>query len=172
MDRGAWQATVHRVAKTQTWLKRLSKRKSRLWSFITGVVYISLEFVLFMKFEVGELTFCFSVILKRLKWRSQWQPTSVLFPEKSHGQRSLVGFNPWGREESDMTEWLHFYFSLSCIGEGNGNPLQCSCLENPRDSKAWWADIYGVTESRTRLKWLSSSSKRLKNSKTGLFLEN
>jgi len=52
----------------------------------------------------------------------------------------------------------HFAFSLSCIGEGNGNPLQCSCLENPRDGAAWWAAISGVTQSRTRLKWLSSSS--------------
>ena len=57
-----------------------------------------------------------------------------------------------GRYESDMTEQLHFDFSLSCIGEGNGNPLQCSCLENPRDGEAWWAVIYGVAQSRTRLK--------------------
>ena len=84
----------------------------------------------------------------------------VLLPGKSHGQRNLVGFSPWGREESDTTEWLHFHFSLSCIGEGNGNPLQC-CLENPRDSRAWWAAIYGVTQSWTRLKRLSSSSSRL-----------
>ena len=56
------------------------------------------------------------------------------------------------------TEWLHFQFSLSCIGEGNGNPLQCSCLENPRDGRAWWAAVYGVAESQTRLKWCSSSS--------------
>ena len=58
----------------------------------------------------------------------------------------------------NRTERLHFHFSLSCIGEGNGNPLQCSCLENPRDRGAWWAAIYGVTQSRTRLKQLSSSS--------------
>ena len=58
----------------------------------------------------------------------------------------------------DMTERLHFHFSLSCTGEGNGNPLQCSCLENPRDGGAWWAAIYGVAESQTRLKRLSSSS--------------
>ena len=64
----------------------------------------------------------------------------------------------WDREESDMTERLHFVFSLSCIGEGNGNPLQCSCLENPRDRGAWWAAVYGVAQSRTRLKRLSSSS--------------
>ena len=60
-----------------------------------------------------------------------------------------------------MTERLHFHFSLLCIGEGNGNPLQCSCLENPRDRGAWWASVYGVTQSRTRLKRLSSSSSRL-----------
>ena len=59
---------------------------------------------------------------------------------------------------SNTTEWLHFHFSLSCIGEGNGNPLHCSCLENPRDRGAWWAAISGVAQSRTRLKWLSSSS--------------
>ena len=62
-----------------------------------------------------------------------------LLPGKSHGRRSLVGYSPRGREESDTTERLHFQFSLSCIGEGNGNPLQCSCLENPRDGGAWWA---------------------------------
>ena len=70
------------------------------------------------------------------------------------------GCSLWGYEELDMTERLHFHFSLSCIGEGNGNPLQCSCLENPRDGGSWWAAIYGVTQSRTRLKWLSSSSSR------------
>ena len=68
--------------------------------------------------------------------RRRWHPTPVLLPGKSHGQRSLVGCSPWGHEESDTTEWLPFHFSLSCIGEGNGNPLQCSCLENPRDRGA------------------------------------
>ena len=91
-------------------------------------------------------------------WRRQWHPAPALLPGKSHGQRSLVGCSPWGREESDTTERLHFHFSLSCIGEGNGTPLQCSCLENPRDEGAWWAAVYGVAQSRTRLKWLSSSS--------------
>ena len=77
---------------------------------------------------------------------------------KSHGWRSLVGCSPWGQEESDTTERLHFHFSLSCIGEGNGNPLQCSCLENPRDGGACWVAVYGVAQSQTRLKQLSSSS--------------
>ena len=92
-------------------------------------------------------------------WRRQWHPTLVLLPGKSHGWRSLVGCSPWGRKESDMTERLHLHFSLSCIGEGNGgNPLQCSCLENLRDEGAWWAAVYGVAQSQTRLKRLSSSS--------------
>ena len=90
--------------------------------------------------------------------RRQWHPTPVLLPGKSHGRRSLVGCSPWGLEESDTTERLHFHFSLSCIGEGNGNPLQCSCLENPRDGGAWWASVYGVAQSWTQLKRLSSSS--------------
>ena len=71
-----------------------------------------------------------------MKWRRQWHPTPVLLPGKSHGRRSLVGCSPRGLEESDRTERLHFHFSLSLIGEGNGNPLQCSCLENPRDGGA------------------------------------
>ena len=78
--------------------------------------------------------------------------------EKPVGRRSLVGCSPWGRLELDTTEQLHSHFSLSCIGEGNGNPLQCSCLENPRDGGAWWAAVYGVAQSRARLKRLSSSS--------------
>ena len=78
-----------------------------------------------------------------LNRRRQWHPTPVLLPGKSHGRRSLVDCSPLGREESDMTERLHFHFSLLCIGEGNGNPLQCSYLENPRD---------GIAQSRTRLK--------------------
>ena len=85
-------------------------------------------------------------------------PTPVLLSGKSHGRRSLVGCSPWGSWESDTTERPHFHFSLSCIGEGNGNPLQCSCLENPRDGGACWAASDGVAQSRTQLKWLSSSS--------------
>ena len=103
----------------------------------------------------------------RRKWqpstvfrRRRWHPTPVLLPGKSHGWRSLVGCSPWGRWGLDMTEWLYFHFSLSCIGEGNGNPLQCSYLENPRDRVAWWAAVYGVTQSWTRQKRLSSSSSR------------
>ena len=82
-------------------------------------------------------------------WRRQWQPTPVLLPGKSHGWRSLVRCSPWGHEESDTTERLHFHFSLSCVGEGNGNPLQCSCLENPRDGSLVGCRPWGRTESDT-----------------------
>ena len=110
----------------------------------------------------SQIAFC--QVLRR---RRQWHPTPVLLPGESHGRRSLVGCSPWGREESDTTERLHFPFSLSCIGEGNGNPLQCSCLENPRDGGAWWAAVSGVAQSRTRLKRLSSSSSSSKVSGQG-----
>ena len=108
---------------------------------------------------------------KRVLERRQWQPTSVLLPGKSHGRRSLVQAAVHGVAKSrtrlnDFTFTFHFHalekemethsFSLSCIGEGNGNPLQYSCLENPRDGGAWWAAVYGVAQSQTRLKWLSS----------------
>ena len=91
-------------------------------------------------------------------WRRQWHPTPVLLPGKSHEWRSLEGYSPWGRWGSDTTERLHSHFSLSRIGEGNGHPLQCSCLENPRDWGAWWAAICRVAQSQTQLKRLSSSS--------------
>ena len=113
-------------------------------------------------------TLCQNILLYKVNAfsrRRQWQPTPVLLPGKSHGRRSLVGCSPWGREESDTTEQIHFHFSLSHIGECNGNPLQCSCLENPRDGGAWWAAIYGVAQSRTRLKRLSSSSSNVRLSR-------
>ena len=75
-------------------------------------------------------------------------PTLVLLPGKSHGRRGLVGCSPWGREESDTTEQLHFHFSLSCIAEGNGNPLQCSCLDQGRGSLVG-CRLWGHTESDT-----------------------
>ena len=116
-----------------------------------------------LKLKLGHPNLKFTHVLnlaysRAIFLRRQWQLTPVLLPGKSHGQRSLVGGSPWGCEESDTTEWLPFHFSLSCIGEGNGNPLQCSCLENPRDGRAGWAAVYGVAQSQTRLKWPSSSS--------------
>ena len=120
--------------------------------------------LLHIKYTTKVLTCVHGLTMKTKFWqtrvsgrRRQWHPTPVLLPGKSHGWRSLVGCSPWGHWGSDTTELLHFHFSLSCTGEGNGNPLQCSCLENSRDGGAWWAAVYGVTQSRTQLKWLSSS---------------
>ena len=79
-------------------------------------------------------------------------PHSSILAWKISWTEEPLGCSPWGREELDMTERLHFHFSLSCIGEGNGNPLQWSCLENPRDGGALWVAVYGVAQSRTRLK--------------------
>ena len=98
-----------------------------------------------------EVTLPFSVLQasRYQSRRRQWQPAPVLLPGKSHGGRSLVGCSPWGHQESETNEQLHFHFSLSCTGDGNGNPLQYSCLENPRDGGAWWAAISGVAQSDT-----------------------
>ena len=94
----------------------------------------------------------------KIPWRRAWQPTPIFLPGESLGQRSLVDYSSCCHRESDTTERLHFHFSFSCIGERNGNPLQYSCLENPRDGGAWLASIYGIAQSRTQLKQLSSSS--------------
>ena len=114
-------------------------------------VKATVKIVLFMKIQL------ILVLLEVME--KAMATTPVLLPGKSHGRRSLMGCSPWGREESDTTERLPFHFLLPCIGEGNGNPLQCSCLENPRDGGAWWAAIYGVAQSQTLLKRLSSSSR-------------
>ena len=146
-------------------------RGTRAWSCLL-YHFANITQLLFLKFTTSALcTKLHSHFFSCINWewhyymldsvlgrRRQWQPTLVLLPGKSHGQRSLVGCSPWGCKESDTTERLHFHFSLSCIGEGNGNPPQCSCLENPRDGGAWWAAICGVAQSRTRLERLSSSS--------------
>ena len=116
-------------------------------------LFFKRAFLLLTHITISFITqICHYLLTSLSFWRRQWQPTPVLLPGKSHGWRSLVGCSPWGRWESDMTERLHFHFSLSCIGVGNGNLLRCSCLENPRDGGAWWAAIYGVTQSWTRLK--------------------
>ena len=101
----------------------------------------------------------FSSIFISLLLEKVMGPHSSTLAWKIHGWRSLVRYSPRDHEESDTTGWLDFYFSLSCIGEGNGNPLQCSCLENPWDGGAWWAAISGVAQSQTRLKRLSSSKR-------------
>ena len=95
-------------------------------------------------------------------------PHSSTFAWKIPWREEPGRFQSMGLLESDTTErfQFHFHFSLSCIGEGNSNPLQCSCLENPRDGEAWWAAVYGVAQSRTRLKRLSSSSSSIHLSNT------
>ena len=108
--------------------------------------YWASQVVLLVKnlYDKARVTRGVGLIPVKMLWRQVQQPTPVLLPGESHGWRSLVDCSPWGRWGSDTTERLHFHFSLSCIGEGNGNPLQYSCLENPRDGGAWWAAVYGV----------------------------
>ena len=131
----------------------------RLISIFASLFYFTISTLLLKNRSTSINYYCpysyFDVLYTRSQ-RRPWHPTPVLLPGNSHGRRSLVGYSP---ERLHYTsERLHFHFLLSCIGEGNGNPLQCSCLENPRDSGAWWASVYGVTQSRTRLKRRSSSS--------------
>ena len=138
------------VFKMSSWVARILAISLGLYNYKLHGFHIKIE----IKVKTGSVSYSPIPSLRR----RQWHPTPVLLPGESLGQRSQVGCSPWGREESDTTEQLHFHFSLSCIGEGNGNPLQCSCLENPRDGGAWWAAVYGVAQSWTRLKRLSSSS--------------
>ena len=124
------------------------------WSLLSTNVLLFVDAVIYtVQVHYKCVRFYITLCMTR---RSQWDPTPVLLPGKSHGRRSLEGCSPWGRWGSDTTKRLHFHFSLSCIGEANGNPFQCSCLENPRDGGAWWAAVYGVAQNRTRLKWLSN----------------
>ena len=137
--------------------------------FILDNVQYTFQLLLIWDFSLNQMLCHFSLLLYASKClclttmhffcvqfsNLYWIVNLLLLPGKSHGRRSLVGCSPWGGQESDTTEQLHFLFSLSCIGEGNGNPLQCSCLESPRVGGAWWAAVYGVAQSRTRLKWLS-----------------
>ena len=119
-------------------------------SFPTLLFPVHMQVVLFW--------FFFFFFFYPFSWRRQWHPTPVTLAWKIPWMEEPGGLQSMGSLESDMTERLHFHFSLSCIGEGNGSPLQCSCLENPRDGGAWWAAVYGVEQSWTRLKRLSSSS--------------
>ena len=91
--------------------------------------------------------------------RRQWHPTPLLLPRKSHGRRSLVGCGPWGCEESDATEWLHFHFSLSCMHwRRKWQPTPVFLSGESQERGAWWAAIYGVSQSWTCLKRLGGSS--------------
>ena len=152
MDDELWVKSLSHVWLFATpWTTRLL----RPWDFPGKSTGVGCHFLVIHYFSFYSLSVLNQVVIHR---RRQWHPTPVLLSGKSHGWRSLVGCSPWSREELDTTERLHFHFSLSCIGERNGNPLQCSCLENPRDGGAWWAAVSGVTQSRTWLKRLISSS--------------
>ena len=140
------------IEKIQCWkikqwnpVQKTSKEKSRVnWSRVNTLKDKRFNFVYIYDTEFNSL-----------------QSTPVLLRGESHGWRSLVGCSPLGREEADMTSLSLslFTFHFHGIGERNGNSLQCSCLENPRNGRAWWAAVSGVTQSRTRLEQLSSSSK-------------
>ena len=97
--------------------------------------------------EYYPFQFYYSIV----SWTRQWQPTPVLLPGKSHGWRSLVGYSPWGHEESDMTERLHFLVSPSCTGEGNGNPLQCFAWRIPGTGEPGGLPSMGL--HRVRRNW-------------------
>ena len=137
-DREAWRAAVHGVAKSGTWLSDWIELNLLIWG-IFSLVCVVFDFFHQHQSSMAPHSNTFA-------WKIPWTEE----PGRLHSMGSL---------ESDMTERLHFHFSLSCIGEGNGNPLQCSCLENPRDGGAWWAALHGVAQSRTQLKRLSSSSR-------------
>ena len=140
---GAFQATSLELVANSS-----SRVSSQTWDW-TCVSCIAAEFFLFF---LSFFFFFFFLTTRPINRIRQLHPTPVLLPGKSHGWRSLVGCAPWGRKESDTTERLYFHFSLSRIGEGNGNPRQCSCLENPRNRGAWWAAVYGVAQSQPWLK--------------------
>ena len=138
--------------------------------FLTTIMHMLVHFKVFKSsLKLVNFMYSFLFLFLRNNWKNLNWPTFSVNLEKAMAPHSstFAWKIPWTEEpdslqsmgslESDVTEWLPFHFSLACIGEGNGNPLQCSCLENPRDGGAWWAAIYGVAQSRTRLKWLSSS---------------
>ena len=138
--------TVHGTLKSL--LQHHSSKPSILWRSDFFIVQLSHPYMttgktiaLTRRTSVGKVMSWLLILSRFVIGRRQWQPTPVLLPGKSHGWRNTVGWSPWGHEESDKTERLHIHFSLSCTGEGNGNAVQSSCMENPRDGGAWWAAV-------------------------------
>ena len=111
----------------------------KTWIFVgrTDLLLLLNSSLYFLWLYVNVCTQRIIILIVHNYQRRQWQPTPVLLPGKSHGPRSLVGCSPWGRKESDTIEWLHFHFSLSCIGEGNGNPLPSAVYGVGHD----WSDL-------------------------------
>ena len=142
--RGSLVAAVSGVTQSRTRLKQLSSSSSSMHVCVQLSPWLRLERIC-LQFRGPRLD---PWVLK-IPCRREWLPSPVSLPGKSRGQRSPGGLQSWGLKESDMTERLHFHFSLSCIGKGNGNPLQCFCLENPREGGAWWAAVYGAAQSWT-----------------------
>ena len=133
---------------------------SATWEAASTLTLVCSYQLCYCRYYISILLLLLYIFLDDDIWRRQWHSSPVPLPGKSHRWRSLVGCSPWDCWESDTAERLHFHFSLSCTGEGNGNPLHCSCLENPRDGGAWWAAAYGVAQSQTRLRRLSRSRSR------------
>ena len=128
-----------------------------------SAVATGLEKVVFIPIpKIGNVNECSNygtiALISHASTEKAMAPHSTTFAWKIPWMEEPARLQSMGSLESDTTERLHFYFSLLCIREGNGNPLRCSCLENPRDGGAWWAAIYGVTQGQTRPKRLSSSS--------------
>ena len=142
MDREARRAAIHGVTKSRTWLND--------WTELNWMILWGLPSTPIIPFQYWSFWFSRVILLSAsTTLRRQWQPTPVLLTGKSHGRRSMVGCSPWCHKESDMTERLCFHFSLSCIGEGNSQPLQYSCLENPRDGSLVGCCLWDCTESDT-----------------------
>ena len=165
IDTKAWHAAVHGDTKSRTRLKQLSISSSSS----TASTFSNMKITLYL--PSGHTLYIQQWLLQDNLYlvraglrRRQCDPTPVLLPGKSHGQRSLEGCSPWGCWGSDTTERLHFHFSLSCIRVGNGNPLQCSFLKNPRMGRPGRLPSMG-SHSRTRLKRLSRSSSSSRNFK-------
>ena len=157
------EPTTHRQEDTESGRNCISSEDSglELWSWFCPALHSWWAHLTFLNLCFPDSKMrnmvAFNILWKLRKvvsmGRRQWYPTPVLLPGKEPDRLQSMG-----SLKTDTTEGLPFHFSLSCIEEGNGNPLQCSCLENPRDGEAWWADVYGVAQSRAWLKRLSSSS--------------